>query len=58
MAANVVNVKKFEVKTPDVVIQVNPEKAQLVETRMIDGRRCLVIAIDDNVEVNGVNVRS
>ncbi len=58
MAANVVNVKKFEVKTPDVVIQVNPEKAQLVETRMIDGRRCLVIAIDDNVEVNGVSVRS
>lgn len=58
MAANVVNTRKFEVKTPDVVIQVNPEKAQLVETRMIEGRRCLVIVIDENVQVNGVSVRS
>lgn len=58
MAANVVNARKFEVKTPDVVIQVNPDKAQLVETRMIEGRRCLVIAIDDNVQVNGIRVRS
>lgn len=57
-AANVVNTRKFEVKTPDVVITVNPEKAQLVETKMIEGRRCLVIAIDENVQVNGVSVRS
>lgn len=57
MAANIVNARKFEVKTPDVIITVNPEKAQLVETRMIEGRRCLVIGIDENVEINGVNVR-
>lgn len=58
MAANVVNVRKFEVKTPDIVISVNPDKAELVETRMIDGRRCLVIAVDENVQVNGVSIRS
>lgn len=58
MAANIVNARKFEVKTPDVIITVNPEKAQLVETRIIEGRRCLVIGIDENVEINGVNVRS
>ena len=56
LASNVMNTRKFEVKTPDVIIQVNPERADLVETRMIDGRRCLVIAVDDHVEVNGIAV--
>ncbi|MCI8599918.1 MAG: DUF4317 domain-containing protein [Lachnospiraceae bacterium] len=58
LASNVLNMKKFEIKTPDVVIQVNPERSDLVETRMIDGRQCLVIAVDDRVEVNGISVKS
>ena len=45
-------------RTPDVVIKVNPERIDLVETRVIDNRQCLVIAIDDHIEVNGVNVRT
>jgi hypothetical protein len=36
---------------------VNPERADLVETKMVDGRRCLVIEINDQVEVNGITVR-
>lgn len=58
LATNVLNMKKFEIKTPDVIIQVNPERADLVETRMIDGRQCLVIAVDDRVEVNGISVKT
>jgi hypothetical protein len=45
------------VETPDIVIKVNPERADLIETMEIEGRKCLVIAIDDHVEVNGVTVR-
>lgn len=48
---------KFAVKTPDVEIKVNPERLDLVETRFIEGRRCLVIAVEDNVEVNGMSVK-
>ena len=58
VAANLVNTKVFEVKTADVIIKVNPECANLVETRMVDGRRCLVIEISDHVEVNGITVKS
>ncbi len=58
LAANVTNTRKFQIKTPDVVIQVNPSRADLVETRIIDGRPCLVIAVDDHVEVNGIHVRT
>ena len=53
---NVANVRTFEVKTPDVVIKVNPERADLVNTLQIDGKRCLVIEINDHVEVNGITI--
>ncbi len=34
----------------------NPKRSDLVETRVIDGRRCLVIALEEGVEVNGIHV--
>ncbi len=54
---NLVDTKRLEVKLPDVVIQVNPERSELVQTRMVDGARCIVIRATDAVEVNGVSVR-
>ena len=58
LASNITETKKFNIETPDVVIKVNPDRADLVETRIIDGRRCLVIPVDDHIEVNGINVRT
>lgn len=55
---NVVNTRTFEVKTPDVVIKVNPERTDLIETRNINGRDCLIIELNGSVEVNGITVRS
>ena len=56
MASNITNTRRFEIKTPDVVIHVEPDRAELVETRIIDGRRCLVIPMEADVEVNGIRV--
>lgn len=58
LATNITETKKFQIETPDIVIKVNPERADLIETRVIDGRQCLVIAVDDHIEVNGVNIRT
>ena len=58
LATNITETKKFQIETPDIVIKVNTERADLIETRVIDGRQCLVIAVDDHIEVNGVNVRT
>ncbi len=58
LASNIVDTRKFNIETPDIIIKVNPDRADLVETRMIDGRQCLVIAVDDHIEVNGINVRT
>ena len=55
-ANNITPSRKFEVKTPDVVIKINPDKTDLVETRVIDGKQCLVIQIDEHLEVNGISV--
>lgn len=46
----------MKLKPPDVVIKINPDKTDLVETRMIDGKQCLVIQIDERLEVNGISV--
>ncbi|MGN0613699.1 MAG: DUF4317 domain-containing protein [Porcipelethomonas sp.] len=53
---NVVDVKKFEVKTADVSIKVNPERLDLVKTQIIDGQKYILIRAEDNVEVNGINI--
>ena len=55
-AQNIVNVKQFELRTPDVMIKVNPERSDLVQTRLIDGSRYILIRADEGVEVNGVNI--
>ena len=57
LASNIASSRTFQVETPDVVVKVNPERSDLVEIREIDGRRCLVIAVDDHLEVNGIEVR-
>ena len=54
---NVLNTRSFEVKTPDVVIKVKPERTDLIETHVVNGRSCLVIPLDGSVEVNGIAVR-
>lgn len=58
IASNVADMKKFVIKTPDITIQVNPECMDLVETRVIDGRKCLVISVDDRVEINGISAKT
>lgn len=57
LASNITDTRTFQIQTPDVVVKVNPERSDLVETRAIDGRRCLVIAIDDHLEVNGIEIQ-
>lgn len=57
MATNVVSQRTFEVKTPDIMIKVAPDRTDLITTKEIDGRTCLVIEISDSIEVNGIPVQ-
>ena len=53
---NIIDSKHFELKTPDVIIKVDPTRSDLVETRTIGGVKYILICADENVEVNGVNI--
>lgn len=57
LANNLFHPKKFSIETPDIIIKVNPDRLDLVETKMINGRKCLVIALDSHLQVNGIDVR-
>lgn len=53
---SIVDVKKFELVTPDVSIKVNPDRTDLVSTQTINGVKYILIRASEGVEVNGVNV--
>ena len=53
---NIIDNKHFELKTPDVVIKVDPARSDLIETRIIGGVKYILVCADENVEVNGVNI--
>lgn len=54
--ANVTSPKRMEIQTAEVKITVDPKYSYLVESRIIDGKKYLLIAADSGVELNGVNV--
>ena len=53
---NIIDNKHFEIKTPDVVIKVDPARSDLIETRVIGGIKYIMICADEDVEVNGVSI--
>lgn len=54
---NLVEAGKVEVRTPDVVVQVNPERGDLVRTEIIQGCKYILIRVDGEVAVNGVEIQ-
>ncbi len=54
---NLVNTKQIEISTPDVKILVTPDRSDLLETRVIDGTKYILIRADEGVEVNGVSIK-
>ncbi len=53
---NIIDEKKFEIKTPDVSIKVAPDRLDLIETRIIGGVKYILINAQEDVEVNGVSI--
>ena len=55
-ARNIADTRRMEVCTPDVTIHVKAERSDLVETRVINGVKYILIRADEGVEVNGVHI--
>ena len=58
MVNNVTDVNKLKIETPDITISAKSEALERITTQVIDGKKCLVIAVDDNITVNGIPVKT
>jgi len=56
-AVNVIDTSKMGIKSPDVVVNVKSTKSDKVSAQIINGKKCLVICLDEDVEINGLNVK-
>ena len=54
--ANLIDSRRFEIKTADATVSVEPERSYIAETRVIDGKKYLLIPIGEGLEVNGLPV--
>lgn len=55
--ANLIDAGRFELKTAQAKVSVTPENSYLVETRIIDGRKYILVPAEEAVEVNGLAVK-
>lgn len=53
---NISNKKKLEVETPEVTIKVSAEASDMVEARIIDGTKYILVRADNGAVVNGIKV--
>ncbi len=53
---NIIESRKFEISTPEIKISVTPENSYLIETRVLDGQKYLLIPANEGVEINGIQV--
>ena len=54
--ANLIDAKKVELKTEKVSLSMAPEYSHLVEAKVIDGQKVLIVPVEDHLEFNGVAV--
>lgn len=54
--ANLIDAGKFEIRTSQVAVSVSPDQSYLIETRVIDGKKYLLIPAGEGLEVNGMPV--
>lgn len=55
-AENVVPTRNFEVKTADMLLRINTKHLDIINTRVLDGKKCLVIELSEDATVNGIPV--
>ena len=53
---NIIDNRQFVVSTPDAMVKVAPDQIMAIESRMIDGKKYILIPASSDVEVNGVSV--
>ena len=53
---NLAGINKFEIKSPEITVKVDPEHRDLVSTEIINNVKYIMIRVEGEVEVNGVKI--
>ena len=56
-AVNLVTNKKMDIKSSDISISVKNESLDKISSKIINGNKCLVIELNESVEINGMSVK-
>ena len=55
--ANIIDPGRFQVRTSQATLSLDPESSYLMETRVLEGKSYILIPAEQDVEVNGLPVR-
>ena len=55
--SNLSGTKQLQIETPEVTVKVNAGCSELVQSRIIDGVKYILIRADNDVTVNGINIK-
>lgn len=54
---NLMDIKKLEFKNDSVTVKIDPERPDLVEVKVIDGVKYIIIRVEDGVVCNGIDIK-
>lgn len=55
--ANLIDSGRFQIRTSQATLSLDPESSYLMETRVLEGKSYILIPAEQDVEVNGLPVR-
>ncbi len=53
---NIVNPKQFEIKNSYLSLKVDPQYSFMVETKVLDGTKYVMVRADEGVQLNGISI--
>lgn len=55
--SNLARTKQLQIETPEVTVKVNAGHSEVVQSRIIDGVKYILIRADNDITVNGVSIK-
>lgn len=58
LVTNIINPNKFNIELLDITVKGKVERAENIEIKLVDGRKCLVIPIEGRMKVDGLDAEA
>ena len=58
LADNIVTSKKIDIKSVGINIKADADYLPYISTKTVEGKKCLVIELNDTIELNGISIKN